>query len=833
MSTARVVLRLTDVVKTFPGVVALKGVSFEVLEGETHALVGENGAGKSTLMSVAAGSTLPDSGSVEIGGAALDPPSPAAAQALGLAVVYQHLSILEDLTVTENMVFAMPRHLRPAVAHASAWTREKLQAIGATIDPASRVAELSVADRQLLEIAKALALESKVLVLDEPTESLTPVETERLFERIKAITASGTAVVYISHRLPEVQRIAHRITVLRDGETRGTVDASAVSETDVLRLIIGRSVDQAFPPKRQLADSTPLLTVAGLSGPRFRAVDLEVSSGEIVGLAGVEGNGQREFLRALAGLLPAQGSARLGDEPLRLGDHAAIQQAGIVYLPADRHAEGLFLPMSVRENTTVLSLGSISNHGFLQRRQERAVADEWVERLNVRTPSPETPVAALSGGNQQKVLFARSLLAEPAVLLADEPTRGVDAGARIELYQLLRTTAEAGKAVVVLSSDVLELQGLCDRVLVFSRGRIVSSLEGDAITEENITGAAVTSASVREGLAARAHRALRFRRFASGDYLPAAVLAVLVLALGIYTTGSNSRFLSGFNFVNMLLLTSALAFIALGQLIVLLTGAIDLSVGPLTGLVVVVFSFFSVQGQGTGMLVLGFLAAIGVALAVGLTNAILVRVFRLASVLATLATYIAIQGVSLMLRSQPGGFIRSSVTTPLKTSWGWVPVAFIFVCALAVVCELLLRFTRGGLLIRAVGSDETRAHRLGAKVGATHVTAYVLCSLFAAAGGMMLASQVGVGDPRIGGTYTLTSITAVVLGGASIFGGRGSFIGALLGAVLIQEIINSTTFLQIGVAWQYFLPGILILVGAGVYSRARQVRAVGTGVQAA
>jgi ribose transport system ATP-binding protein len=281
------------------------------------------------------------------------------------------------------------------------------------------------------------------------------------------------------------------------------------------------------------------------------------------------------------------------------------------------------------------------------------------------------------------------------------------------------------------------------------------------------------------------------------------------------------------------LLASALALVALGQLIVLLTGAIDLSVGPLTGLVVVVFSFFAGQGQSSGRLVLGLLAVLGVAVAVGLTNAMLVRVFRLAPVLATLSTYIVIQGISLLLRSQPGGFIRPGITQQLKTSWGWVPVAFIVACVLTVVAELVLRFTRFGLMLRAVGSDETRAHRLGARVNLVHVSAYVLCSLFAAAGGLMLASQIGIGDPRVGVNYTLTSITAVVLGGASIFGGRGSFIGALLGAVLIQQIITSTTFLQIGIAWQYYLPGLLILVGAGVYSRARRSRPLGVSAQTA
>ena len=833
MSSARTVLRLTDVVKTFPGVVALKSVSFEVLEGEVHALVGENGAGKSTLMAVAAGSTAPDSGQVEIGGTVLEEASPAQAQALGVAVVYQHLSILDDLTVAENMVLGMPPARRPPVARWAGWTRDRLAAIGARIDPAARVTELAVADRQLLEIAKALALESKVLVLDEPTESLTRVESERLFTQVRAITESGTAVVYISHRLPEVHRVADRITVLRDGEVRGTMAASDASEGEVLRLIIGRSVDQAFPDKAHASEGEQLLHVRGLSGPRFHGVDLDVRAGEIVGLAGVEGNGQREFLRGLAGLLPASGEISLRGREVTPGDPGRVKRSGIVHLPGDRHAEGLFLPLSVRENVSVLALGAVATRGFVNRRREEQLVAKEVARHHVRTPSIDTPVESLSGGNQQKVLFARSLLANPDILLADEPTRGVDAGARIEIYRLLRAATDDGKAAVVLSSDVVELQGLCDRVLVFSRGQVVRSLEGDEITEENITGTAITAAAGREGLAARTRRLLHARRFASGDYLPSVVLALLILGLGGYTRGHSALFLTKFNVNSMLLLGTALALMSVGQLIVLLTGGIDLSVGPLAGLAVVIFSFFAGAGQSGGMLALGVLAVIGAALAVGLANAALVRVFRLASVLATLATYIVIQGVSLLLRSQPGGFYRFGVTSALRTSWGYVPVAFFAACVLGLACELLLRFSRPGLELRAVGSDETRAHRLGAHVNAVHVGAYVLCSLFAVAGGMMVAAQVGIGDPRIGTNYTLTSITAVVLGGASIFGGRGSFVGALLGAVLIQEIITATGFLQIGIAWQYYLPGALILVGAGVYSRARRARAPVAGMEPA
>jgi ribose transport system ATP-binding protein len=826
MSSARVVLRLSDVVKRYPGVLALNGVSFEVHEGEVHALVGENGAGKSTLMAVAAGSTLPDSGTVEIGGEPLDPPSPTMAQTLGLAVVYQHLSILEDLTVAENILLAVPSQLRPPPARAAAWVRGKLAPVAQHIEAAARVSELSVADRQLLEIAKALALEAKVLIFDEPTESLTRAEAERLFIEIRRITAGGTAVVYISHRLPEVQQVADRITVLRDGEVRGTVAAESASEDEILHLIIGRAVERAFPAKATTLPDEPVLRVAALSGLRFHEVSLDVRPGEIVGLAGVEGNGQREFLRALAGLVPRVGEVTLRGAKVPPASPRQAKRSGIVHLPGDRHAEGLFLPLSVRENTSVLALARVARAGFIDRGRDAQLAAGEVDRLAVRTPSVETPIESLSGGNQQKVLFARSLLADPQVLLADEPTHGVDAGARLEIYRLLRAAASSGKAVVVLSTDVIELQGLCDRVLVFSRGEIVRELEGDAISEENITGAAITSDRRRDSLAARARRALRFRRFAAGDYLPTVVLALLVLGLGAYTTGRNSLFFGQFNFQTMLLLTSALALVALGQLIVLLTGAIDLSVGPLTGLSVVVFSFFAGQGQGDGLLVLGFFAVFGVAVLVGLTNAVLVRVFRLASVLATLATYIVIQGVSLLLRPEPAGIIRFGILKNLKTSWGWVPLAFIAVCALTVCAELVLRFTRYGLMLRAVGSDETRAHRLGAKVTLTHVSAYVLCSLLAAASGLMLASQVGIGDPRVGINYTLTSITAVVLGGASIFGGRGSFVGALFGAILIQEIITATTFLQIGIAWQYYLPGILILAGAGIYSRARRSRAL-------
>ena len=816
------VLRLDRIFKTYPGVSALSDVSFAVRAGEVHALVGENGAGKSTLMGVAAGVVHPDSGSVEIAGTLLAKPSPSAAQMAGLAVVYQHSTVLDDLTVAENLIFSLPEDRRPSNLETNAWVREHLAAVGADVSPRARAEDLSIAQRQLVEIARALALQSKVLILDEPTESLTANESEKLFAQVERLRAAGTGIVYISHRFPEVQRIADRITVLRDGQVRGSFDAAGVTEEDVLQLIVGREVEHVFPVKQgSAASGTTIFEVVDLNSPRFTGVNLTAKSGEIIGLAGVEGNGQREFLRAMVGLHPYQGEIRVKGEKADIHSPAAAARHGLVHLPGDRHVEGAFLPLTVRENISTLVLKRFSRAGVIKRDEEEALAQKSVEELRVRTPGVETPVASLSGGNQQKVLFARSLAANPIVLIADEPTRGVDVGARAEIYRLLRSYAEAGHVVIVLSTDAIELAGLCDRVLVFSRGSVVRQLNGDELSERQITGAAITADEARGERETKKSRFAKLGRLMRGDYFPSSVLAGIIVILGLVTSQKNSFFLGPRSVSGTLLLASILILVSAGQLTVLLAGSIDLSVGPLIGLTVVLMSFFATNNHGITGLIEGLVVALLAGVAVGFMNALGVRLVKLPAVISTLVMYIFLQGLALVLRPTPNGYIDSSTTKLIQTKVGVFPVVTILAVVLALVLERLLRKSRIGVELRAVGSSEVRAVRLGARITGTIVWAHVVCSLLAVLAGLVLSSLVGVGQSGLGSQYTLTSITAVVLGGASIFGGRGSYLGALLGAFLIQEIISATSFLGLEIAWQDWLPGLLILAGAALFSRAR------------
>jgi ribose transport system ATP-binding protein len=812
-------IRLSNISKFYSGVTALRDVSVTFYSGEVHAVLGENGAGKSTLMNIISGTVHPDLGELWVGDRPISHLSPDVAASLGIAISFQHPAILGDLSVLENLQVALPVSVF-AGKSAPIAAKEMLKAVGLHVPLQARADTLTVAQKHLLEIAKALAIKPKILLLDEPTASLDQESTEMLFDRIRSLAGAGTSVIYITHRLAEVRQIAHRVTVLRDGRTRGGGLVGDLGESELLSMIIGRMLGSAFPPKSTDETKEVIFAVKSLSGGGFHDISFEVARGQVLGVAGVEGNGQSQLMRALAGLQPSEGAIALHGRSLKTRE--LLQEAA--FMPSDRHTEGLAAGLTVRENASFAALDKFSTFGVMSASKELNQVGSTFSSLAVKAASIEAPILSLSGGNQQKIVMSRALLCEPGIIVADEPTQGVDVGARSEIYRILREVSNSGTPVLVNSSDAAELAGLCDKVIVLSRGRAVATLTGDDVSEAQIVAAAVgATAHVGVGTPQEKTRSAgALRHFLQSDNAPAVPLALVTILLGLYVFSQNFNFLSAFNINNILSLATALGFIALGQTVALLLGAIDLSVGPLAGFLVVVASFFINDDKSTLLIATGFALMFFGAFVVGGINGILIRFANFTPIAATLAMYIALQGMSFLLRDNPGGYINANVVETLNTQFGPIPAAFIALVVIAAIGEYLLRKTRPGWRLRATGSNEDSARRAGVGVDRTFLIGYIVCSLLTAIGAVMLMSQIGVGDPRQGINYTLSSITAVVLGGTSLRGGRGTFIGTVLGVVLLTEVLNAVSFLGLTETYQYVFQGALIVSAALIYSTLRE-----------
>jgi ABC-type sugar transport system ATPase subunit len=486
---------MEGITKSFPGVRALRGVSLELYPGEVLALLGENGAGKSTLIKVLGGAHLPDAGTVHIAGRPAAITDPAAAQRAGVAIIYQEFNLVPSLSARANIFLGQERSrlgfLRGKGEARRA--RELFQRLGVEIDPEAPCGSLSVAGQQVVEIAKALAADARILVMDEPSAALTGREVERLFAIIRDLKAQGLGVIYISHRLAEVFAIADRVTVLRDGEHVATQPVSEVTTDRLIELMVGRKLESEFP-RRQVALGPERLVVRNLCrGSAVRDVSFAVRRGEVLGLTGLVGAGRTETARLLFGADRADsGTVELDGVPLLLRNPRDAIRHGLCLLTEDRKAQGLILERSVRENFALAALPRLSRAGFVKARQERERLAHYVQALRIKIAGPEVPARNLSGGNQQKVVLARWLETHSTVLLFDEPTRGIDVGAKFEIYQLINELAAQGKAVVLISSELPEVLGMADRILVMHGGRITGEIRDMAgATQEQILRLAV------------------------------------------------------------------------------------------------------------------------------------------------------------------------------------------------------------------------------------------------------------------------------------------------------------------------------------------------------
>lgn len=490
------VLVMRGIGKRFPGVVALHDVNFEVRAGEILGLVGENGAGKSTLMKILSGAYRADTGDIIVGGQAIAAPTPQRMLELGVSVIYQEMMLAPHLTVAENLCLGrLPKNRWglvdwPAARKSSLDTMARLSF---NVDPDARLDTLSVAQRQMVEIASALSRDARLVILDEPSAVLGGAELDRLFSVIRQLASQGVGFVYISHRLQEVFAICDRVTVLRDGVVVGTRSVADVDPSALIRMMVGRALSDIYPARDRRPGKT-VLSVRGLDRKHaLKHIDLDIRAGEILGICGMAGSGRTELLRALAGADPAScASFHFGGMDRRPASPREAIARGMVLLPEDRKTDGCFLPQSVAFNVTISRLSLLMRGGLLSESQERDVVARLVRRLGIRTPGLATPIRDLSGGNQQKCMIARSLNAGCAILLIDEPTRGVDVGAKREIYQLLASLADEQRAAVVLvSSELPEIIGLCDSIVVMRGGRITGRFERGAATEEDLLAAAL------------------------------------------------------------------------------------------------------------------------------------------------------------------------------------------------------------------------------------------------------------------------------------------------------------------------------------------------------
>ena len=485
-------LTLKGISKSFPGVRALGGVNLDVRPGEIHGLLGENGAGKSTLIKIIAGAYAPDEGEMIFAGEPVRWSSPREAKLRGVHVVYQEFALFPQLSVAENIFVGHERRNRLGmVDHARNRrdAKELLSRLGVSLDPRTAVASLSIADRQMVEIARAMVHKVRLLVLDEPTAVIAGRETALLFDRLRRLRASGVSVLFISHRLDEIFAICDRVTVLKDGRLVGTHDTGEVTRERLISMMVGRDLGDLFPRRPATARSgQSVLRAEGIGiGDRVRDVSIDLRAGEIVALAGMVGAGRSEFALGLFGAIPlAKGAVHIGGQRFTSMSPAKAIRLGVGLVTEDRKSQGLAMLLDVAANITGPALAEITRHGLIDRQNEAVIAAAEIARYRIACRGPETPVATMSGGSQQKVIVARWARICRTVLILDEPTRGIDVGAKAEIYRIMRDLADAGVAILMISSELTEVIGMADRVIVMRQGHVTGELTGSGVTEENI-----------------------------------------------------------------------------------------------------------------------------------------------------------------------------------------------------------------------------------------------------------------------------------------------------------------------------------------------------------
>jgi rhamnose transport system ATP-binding protein len=835
-------IELCGITKRFGPVDVLSNVDLSLYPGRVHSLAGENGAGKSTLVKILGGIYQPDRGRILRDGAETTITDAADARRQGIAVIHQHPAVFPDLSVAEN-VFVGRQPRRVSGIDWTAMTRraqELLAGLQIDIDPGLPVKLLSIAERQAVEIAKALSIDAKVLVMDEPTSTISSREVDRLFEIVERLKGQGVAILFISHFIDEILGLGDEITILRSGKRVMTGPTAELTPAQTVRQMIGTE-PSAFFPKQQTRIGEPVVSVSGLSGAGFvEDVSFEVRAGEILGLFGLVGAGRSEVAQMLFGITPPdQGEIRLNSQLVRLRSSRDAMRLGISLVPEDRHQQGLVLPFPIRANETLPILGRLANRlGLVDRVKENAIAQRFTGQMRVVATGVEQLTNTLSGGNQQKVLIGKWLIPAPRVLILDQPTRGVDVGAKAEIHRIISNLAAQGLAVILISDDAQEVIGMADRILVFRGGRIVAesgraSFDREAMllaaaqAAREIRSADYTDEGKREEGKEEENRGRGRERGGANGWLSKLMrvrelgLVVALLLIGLGITLREPRFLDGANLEQVALSATLVCIVALGEALVIIARQIDLSVGAMVATSAFVAADW-LQQHPDGSIWVVFLIGCLVGGALGAFNALLVTGFRIPAIVATLGTLAMYRGGVIVLA---GG--RQISATVLPDSYGAIArahfagvpalvwLAFLFTIGIG----LAARFTRTGRNFYALGSNQESAKFAGINERRHIALLFVLSGLLCGLVGVLWGARFGTVDAVIAPELHFQAISAVVVGGVSIFGGSGSVYGAALGAIIFAVLQNGIQLLGINRFWLQAVLGAAIVVTVLFYSQ--------------
>ncbi len=807
-------VKLQGIAKSYGGVHALRHLDLDIHAGEVLAICGENGAGKSTLNKILSGSVQPDSGSVFVNGRPMPLGSVLDAESNGIAIVHQESSAFLELTAAENcQMMHEPGTWWLDRRELTQRTKEALASAGESFDPDTSADQLSLAQRQMVAIARAICRDCQVLILDEPTSSLSAKEANALFGVIGKLKRKGVAIVYVSHRLEEIFQLADRVAILRDGELIAVKPVQETNSDDLIQLMVGRPIASTHRLARTPGE--PALEVQCLSGFGYSNVSFAIGAGEVVALSGLVGAGRSEIAKAIFGIEPAtSGEVKVGGVKLGQGNEAAMA-AQIALVPEDRQQEGLHLALTVQENLSMAASPALPQ--MLNRQLESRRSQQLVQGLGIKTASDFALASSLSGGNQQKVLLGKWLANPPKVLILDEPTRGVDVGAKDQIHSLIDELAASGVAILVISSEMNEVLALADRVLVIRQGRLVGELAKSEATQAKLLELALPQES-DESLEKIKSKAPR-REVGVGLLLLATIFAASLF---------NPTFLAFENLRDILVKIAPPLIVGAMMTLVILAREIDISVGSLMGLCAATLGIASSSDRLGLPPIAGAGLCLGVGAIGGLLNGMLVAYARIPSIIVTLGTLALFKG---MTEIALGGKWIERIPSELRFLGTGSAIGIPLVVWVAILMSLagiwITRRTRFGLRIMAIGSNPHAASLNGISITKTRLALFALTGISAGLAALFSATQLQVIESGFGSGFELVVVASVIVGGTSIRGGRGSIVGTILGTTLLGIVATVLIFLRLGDAatyWERAVQGCFILAAVLADSLTRRKR---------